>query len=84
MTARLKRLEAMVRGMMDGGGEPSPEGTRQQPSETMDAVSPAPREETSAQVVVGRATTFVGATHFMAMLDDVSFSCCLVDGEGGA
>ena len=82
MTARLKRLEAMVRGMMDGGGEPSPEGTRQLHSETMDAVSPSPKEETSAQVVFGRATTFVGATHFMAMLDDVSFSC-LVEGEGG-
>jgi len=33
---------------------------------------PAEREETHGQVVFGRATTYVGATHFMAMLDDAS------------
>lgn len=75
MTARLKRLEAMVRGMMDGDGD----GEREEQQELVSksggiVVDGAPREETHAQVVFGgRArTTYVGATHFMAMLDDVS------------
>jgi hypothetical protein len=61
MAARLKRLEGMVRGMMDGevqaGRQPDVRG------------EPAG----SGRVVQGdRGTTYVGATHFMAMLDDVS------------
>lgn len=80
MTARLKRLEAMVRGMMDGDADGEGDGERKEQlvSESGGSnVDGAPREETHAQVVFGgRArTTYVGATHFMAMLDDVSCTC---------
>ncbi|KAK1829648.1 hypothetical protein QBC39DRAFT_262647 [Podospora conica] len=70
MTARLKRLEAMVRGMMDGESE---QQQQQQQSSSSPEEEPQPREEAHARVVLGgRAkTTFVGATHFMAMLDDI-------------
>lgn len=80
MTARLKRLEALVRNMMDAGGdgdgvgnENSPavrESLPQQQSALSDA-EPAAREDAQAQVVFGQSTTYIGATHFMAMLDDV-------------
>lgn len=88
MTARLKRLEAMVRGMMDGDGDGEGEQQPHMSSESGGGsiVDGAPREETHAQVVFGgRArTTYVGATHFMAMLDDVSATYLpdLVDGVG--
>lgn len=58
MAARLKRLEGMVRGMLDpedGSG-----------SET------APESPAAGQVVQSDKTTnFVGGTHFMAMLEDI-------------
>lgn len=81
MTARLKRLEAMVRGMMDGDGDG--DGEREEQQQLVPESAGSPREETHAQVVFGgRArTTYVGATHFMAMLDDVSCTClCKVGG----
>lgn len=68
MAARLKRLEGMVRGMMDEDGNViNPDG----------GVEPAKKVETPTvhgQVVKGRgeATSYVGATHCMAMLEDVS------------
>ncbi|KAK0752018.1 hypothetical protein B0T18DRAFT_320084 [Schizothecium vesticola] len=73
MTARLKRLEAMVRGMMDGDGDGDGEREQQQQLLSEGAAAGSPREETHARVVLGgRATmTYVGATHFMAMLDDI-------------
>ena len=80
MTARLKRLEAMVRDMMDSGGVDG-DGVatllreRQRLLRGHDSTDeddvPAEKEETHGQVVFGRATTYVGATHFMAMLDDI-------------
>lgn len=69
MAARLKRLEGMVREMMPGeGGEVVGEG-EQISAESGDS------SQRRGQVVVasgGKTTTYVGATHFMAMLDDVS------------
>ena len=65
MAARLKRLEAMVREMADDGGPPK---------RLVD------EEAVSGQVVEGnRSTTYVGATHFMAVLEDVRslFATCL-------
>ncbi|WYZ38654.1 hypothetical protein EsH8_III_000568 [Colletotrichum jinshuiense] len=64
MAARLKRLEGMVRTMMDDGGTPPR------------AVDAAPKDEGVAQpgghLVRGeRASTYVGATHFMAILEDI-------------
>ena len=76
LAARLRRLEGMVRGMMDGEGGPGPVGG--------DGDVDGPSVEGGggrAQVVVGgrggggmsgKTSTYVGATHFMAMLDDVS------------
>ncbi|KAK5656323.1 hypothetical protein OQA88_4703 [Cercophora sp. LCS_1] len=76
MTARLKRLEAMVRGMMDAGegdGEGVAATLRERQQRQPNANdSNNKREQASGQVVFGRATTYVGATHFLAMLDDVS------------
>jgi hypothetical protein len=82
MAARLKRLEGMVRGMMDGEGEG--EGTPQ-PGGQATAVS-GDLFQGQGQVVIGgrggsgeETATYVGATHFMAMLDDVSTpASCLV------
>lgn len=70
MSARLKRLEGMVREMMDTEVPPAKE------NETSDAVAgPA----VQAHVVRGQnATTYVGATHCMAMLEDVRDDMFLV------
>lgn len=72
MSARLKRLEGMVREMMDS------EGTLQ--TEVPIAVNSSrvtngvTGPEVQGQVVRGdKTTTYVGATHCMAMLEDVSF-----------
>lgn len=65
MSARLKRLEGMVREMMDTEVPPEKEKEK----ETSDgAAGPA----VQAHVLRGEnATTYVGATHCMAMLEDV-------------
>ncbi|KAH8908692.1 hypothetical protein BR93DRAFT_496754 [Coniochaeta sp. PMI_546] len=68
MAARLKRLEGMVRGMMPGEG-----GEANVPAEPVSAES-GDFSQGRGQVVVasgGKSTTYVGATHFMAMLDDI-------------
>ncbi|KAL7797615.1 fungal-specific transcription factor domain-containing protein [Trichoderma ceciliae] len=63
MAARLKRLEGMVRGMMDEGGNLKPE---------TQAVGECAAPQLKGQVVHGdRATTYVGATHCLAMLEDI-------------
>ncbi|KAI0840021.1 fungal-specific transcription factor domain-containing protein [Hypoxylon sp. FL0890] len=61
MAARLKRLEGMVRGMIETDGiEPSPNRK-------------LPQGQTARGLVVQgeKAQTFVGGTHFMAMLEDI-------------
>ena len=96
MAARLKRLEGMVREMIDADGNPVAAGAgagtgtggAQQATpaftgaggigvgvgdawQTPAAAAPA---DAGGVVVQGqKATSYVGATHFMAMLDDVSF-----------
>lgn len=64
VAARLKRLEGMVREMMDDEGGQKPEA--------IDVGEPdAP--QVKGQVVHGdHATTYIGATHCLAMLEDVS------------
>lgn len=90
MAARLKRLEGMVRNMMEGGadevpGRPPPSGAAdlgvpgQATAAAIEARSPAKEEgvEMAGQVVSHgerTTTTYVGATHFMAILEDVSCS----------
>ena len=78
MTARLKRLEAMVRNMMDAGGNGDRDGNnpvvyegQSQRQSDLSNAEPDAREDAQAQVIFGRSTTYIGATHFMAMLDDV-------------
>lgn len=66
MAARLRRLEGMVRGMMDEEGNLKP-----QPQAAAETAAP----QWKGQVVHGEnATTYVGATHCLAMLEDVSMS----------
>jgi hypothetical protein len=67
----------MVRGMMDGtegDGVATLMHERQRLLQQLDTDEnmASGKEEAHGQVVFGRATTYVGATHFMAMLDDVS------------
>lgn len=65
VAARLKRLEGMVREMMDDEGGPKP----QAPQDAGEPVAP----QVKGQVVRGdNATTYIGATHCLAMLEDVS------------
>lgn len=89
MAARLKRLEGMVREMLDEDGnirEPSSEHTavgededdsfRGGDGDDSDASSKLTPSVSGAQVVRGPGArggtaTYVGATHFMAMLGDV-------------
>ncbi|KAI6782986.1 putative transcriptional regulatory protein-like protein [Emericellopsis cladophorae] len=69
MAARLKRLEGMVRGMMDEEGNiiPQPDASDQPP--LIDGL----RQPMGGQVVRGKhqATTWVGPTHCLAMLEDI-------------
>ncbi|XXG99770.1 hypothetical protein Hte_006111 [Hypoxylon texense] len=63
MAARLKRLEGMVREMIDT------DDTAQIPVARQDT---AQEPSTAAVVVHGlKATSYVGGTHFMAMLEDI-------------
>lgn len=78
MTARLKRLEGMVRDMFDEEGNPRNPCQEQHAGE-IGAGEEEEKAENAARgkVVVangvrGGGTAYVGATHFMAMLDDVS------------
>ncbi|KAK1538194.1 fungal specific transcription factor domain-containing protein [Colletotrichum paranaense] len=76
MAARLKRLEGMVRTMMDEGGGVAGAGPGG-PQTTGAAVDAVQEEEKGiaqpgGQLVQGgRASTYVGATHFMAILEDI-------------
>ena len=67
MSARLRRLEGLVREMMDNEGDlmPKPE------QHLNEGGSDVP--QVKGHVVRGEtATTYIGATHCMAMLEDVS------------
>lgn len=73
MAARLKRLEGMVRGMMDADGNIIPGDGDVNGKAKPQAKEAAESPQVMAQVVRGEnATTYVGATHCMAMLEDVS------------
>lgn len=79
MSARLKRLEGMVRGMMDEDDEDArdgvPGGKRNDDADTVDNLG--------GHVIKGEnATTYVGATHCMAMLEDVGLGCCVRQRRG--
>ncbi|KAI0537797.1 hypothetical protein GGR58DRAFT_470290 [Xylaria digitata] len=64
MAARLKRLEGMVRGMVESDGIMSGDGNG-----LGDATQ---RRDTGGSVVHSeRATNYVGGTHFMAILEDL-------------
>lgn len=73
MSARLKRLEGMVRNMMEAEAEESAgaKGTE----ETASTKEAKPAQGQVVRSVQG--STYVGATHCLAMLEDVSrqFSC---------
>jgi hypothetical protein len=88
VAARLKRLEGMVREMLDEGGgnlmEPSSDcnntavGREDGSGGDIDDTRRLTPSASEAQVVRGAGarggtTTYVGATHFMAMLGDVCF-----------
>lgn len=65
MAARLRRLEGMVRGMVELDGAVSGNNKALHDS--------TPGRNTSGSVVHSeRATNYVGGTHFMAILEDVS------------
>ncbi|KAJ3574405.1 hypothetical protein NPX13_g4374 [Xylaria arbuscula] len=60
MAARLKRLEGMVRGMVEpGGGDDANRG------------QPAQSEQGASVVYNEKATNYVGGTHFAAILEDL-------------
>ncbi|KAH6987514.1 fungal-specific transcription factor domain-containing protein [Ilyonectria sp. MPI-CAGE-AT-0026] len=72
MSARLKRLEGMVREMMEteAAAEVAAETSVPKPGDQDDAVPAGPAVR--GRVVRGEnATTYVGATHCMAMLEDI-------------
>ena len=72
MSARLKRLEGMVREMMDSEGT-VPETAQNTGNNSGTSNCTATGPEVHGHVVQGeKATTYVGATHCMAMLEDVS------------
>ncbi|KAI1867981.1 uncharacterized protein JN550_006788 [Neoarthrinium moseri] len=71
MAARLKRLEGMVRGMLDENGAPLSNSNSGGRGLERAHQSEAPLEA-GGQVVRGdRATSYVGGTHFMAILEDI-------------
>ncbi|GKT40840.1 fusarisetin A cluster transcription factor fsa6 [Colletotrichum spaethianum] len=66
MAARLKRLEGMVRTMMDEGAAAPPQNPAPAGAREVGVAQPG------GQFVQGeRASTYVGATHFMAVLEDI-------------
>ncbi|XEU96550.1 hypothetical protein FSHL1_001835 [Fusarium sambucinum] len=70
MSARLKRLEGMVREMMDSENTVQAEGSS--PVSRSKVTNGVTGPEVQGQVVRGEKTiTYVGATHCMAMLEDI-------------
>lgn len=84
MAARLRQLEGLVRDMLDEDGNVVAVGApatnvagEEKDSSPKREMSPAGGQVVS---MAGR-TTYVGATHFMALLDDVSLSLILMRPE---
>ena len=79
MAARLKRLEGMVRGMMDADGNHISQPSQPGPGEQKQGDEETP--QLKGQVVRGQneKTSYIGATHCMAMLEDVSW----IESRGG-
>ncbi|KXH65470.1 fungal specific transcription factor domain-containing protein [Colletotrichum salicis] len=72
MAARLKRLEGMVRTMMDEGANGVGPQTAGTGAAAANAVEEKGVAQPGGQLVQGeRASTYVGATHFMAILEDI-------------
>ncbi|KAH8177472.1 fungal specific transcription factor domain-containing protein [Sarocladium implicatum] len=76
VAARLKRLETMVRGMMDGDGNIdrlASQLQRQLPelSGRKEGELPLPPAQDGNVVKGSNSTTYIGATHCMAMLEDI-------------
>lgn len=82
MAERLKRLEGMVRGMMDEGGvDGQPQGQSQLQGALQKGLSggttaaskgSGQTPQVAGQLAGGHHGTYIGATHCMAMLEDVS------------
>ena len=73
MSARLKRLEGMVREMMESESAVQTAGSN--PRNNSQVANGVTGPEVQGHVVKGnKTTTYVGATHCMAMLEDVSLS----------
>ncbi|KAM0457935.1 hypothetical protein ACHAPV_006480 [Trichoderma viride] len=76
VAARLKRLEGMVREMMDDEGGQKPEAI---------AVGEPVAPQVKGQVVHGdHATTYIGATHCLAMLEDIEDIKAYFDDPGSS
>jgi hypothetical protein len=74
VTARLRRLEGMVREMMDNDNNTTRSGPEPSHSQfaSKDGEPPAISPTVRGNVVQGQnTTTYIGATHCMAMLEDV-------------
>ncbi|KAK7996339.1 hypothetical protein PG991_015806 [Apiospora marii] len=73
MAARLKRLEGMVRGMIDVPGGSNVGGEGGGGGAALPAQVPSEGKNPGGQVVVQseRSTNYVGGTHFMAILEDI-------------
>ncbi|KAF3771278.1 hypothetical protein M406DRAFT_245308 [Cryphonectria parasitica EP155] len=76
MSARLKRLEGMVRGMIDEEGNITTSAptttTKVSPQQSSRSAAVAgPPEKEGNGAARGGSMAYVGATHFMAMLDDI-------------
>ncbi|CAG7557749.1 unnamed protein product [Fusarium equiseti] len=70
MSARLKRLEGMVREMMDSESAVQTAGS--DPGNNSQVANGVTGPEVQGHVVKGnKTTTYVGATHCMAMLEDI-------------
>ncbi|KAH7188543.1 fungal-specific transcription factor domain-containing protein [Fusarium flagelliforme] len=70
MSARLKRLEGMVREMMDSESAVQTAGSN--PGSNSQVANGVTGPEVQGHVVKGnKTTTYVGATHCMAMLEDI-------------
>ncbi|KAH9984774.1 hypothetical protein F4779DRAFT_326508 [Xylariaceae sp. FL0662B] len=71
MAARLRRLEGLVRGMIDSASEPTPPGPGSGPVSSADAGGYVVQGGGSSSSRATSTTDYVGGTHFMAVLEDI-------------